>query len=148
MSVNIPKNTAYPPGSYDFSNPLYTTYVKWDGTSDAYRGETTELTKDKIYRVIRANILSSRTYLYLEEIDTGKILSLSYNSTYFKPLRGNIGFCPANTKFSVGSRVEIEIFQNKVPVRATTSAVKTVERVSSSTINIITENSVYTCFLI
>lgn len=143
MYVSIPETTASPLGSYDFSCHLYWSYVKWDGTTCPYKGDTSELKEDQIYRVVRADVRSSYTYLYLEELNTGKVLSHAYNNEYFQPLKGSVGLC--HTKPIVGKSAEIEIYRGKSLVRASTSIVRAVEWVSSKTINIITENSVYTC---
>lgn len=141
MFTSIPTSTKFPPNSYDFEQKLYSYYVRWNGRTDL---DHNGLQLNRTYKVIKADVQSSSTALYLEDLLTGRTLTNEYNSVLFTPLKGFIGLC--TKKPIVNERTKIyRINSDKTMSNVTTSHVIAIEWVSDSVINIVTENSVYTC---
>ena len=122
------------------SNPIYSTFVKWNGRKDQ---EHKYLKSGKVYKVVSAEIASSYTDLILQEIDTGTILPEKYNSVLFEALPTYVGYSDKLPKLGESYHLVILNLAERKMVGRTTTSVRGIEHLGTNTWIVITGNSVY-----
>lgn len=124
------------------ASPLFYSYVKWNGRTDSYMGDTKGLEHNRIYKVVTANIQSWTTTLYLLDVSTGNLVSDNgFNSCYFTHVPTYWGIAKKNPK--IGERFNLQKFNGSKFEGWNTSPVIGIECLSPTTKVVITRNSVY-----
>ena len=124
---------------------IYSVYCRWSGNSDYYGGDSSELKLGEVYRVLTVNIGNSCSYVKLQEMSTGKILSESFNSVIFESLPCYVAY--GSSIPQIGKRCRINVIDRQngsiICQSRDTSEVRYRECISGNVWAVITDYSAY-----